>query len=187
MCKKKGIKNQDGLSYIEVLVAITILTIGIVAQLSALTFTIVRARETEQRNAARQITSSTIESIFAARDLGNINGLNNWESVHMTNESPDGVFIPGWQEIRENLGQDGIIGTADDACSPNPVCKSGNYTNDSPIVSGFERKITITDINEEGSTIVRKRRVEVTVRYYVGQLLREETLATVIADLPFYN
>ena len=62
---KLGLHNQEGLTYIEVMIAIVILTIGIVAQLSALTFAMVRVRENEQRNAARQIASSTIESIFA--------------------------------------------------------------------------------------------------------------------------
>ena len=49
----------------------------------------------------------------------------------------------------------------------------------------FQRQIEITNITENGK--VKKRRVEVTIRFYVGQLQREQSLATIIADLPFYQ
>ncbi len=179
--------NQQGLTYIEVMIAIAILTVGILAQLSALTFSVVRLRDNEQRNAARQLSSSAIESIFAARDMGNINGFDNWESVNLSSVSPNGIFVPGWHPVRKDPGKDGIIGTADDACAYNTACVVSGYTNTSAVDVRFERRIIITDINETGYSEVRKRRIEVKVRYFVGQLLREETLSTVIANLPFYN
>jgi len=70
-------KNQAGFTYIEVMVAIVILTIGIMAQLSALSLSMLRATESEKRTEARQLASSAIESIFSARDLGNANGISN--------------------------------------------------------------------------------------------------------------
>ncbi len=185
MNKKFG--QEEGLSYIEVMIAIVILTIGILAQLSALTFSMVRVRDNEQRNGARQIASSTIESIFAARDLGNINGFNNWDAVNLNNVSTNGIFVPGWHPIRKDPGKDGILGTADDACFYNASCTSNGYTNTSVVNTNFERQILITDVIEAGVPTVRKRKIDVKVRYFVGQLLREETLSTLIADLPFYH
>ena len=179
--------KQDGLSYIEVMIAITILTIGILAQLSALTFSMVRVRDNEQRSTARQISSSTLESIFAARDMGSANGLSNWDAVNLSNVSTEGIFAPGWHQIRKDPGRDGILGTADDACGENDTCQVTGYINTSEKNENFERQIVIKDIAEQGFTKIRKRRIEVKVRYFVGKLLREETLSTVIADLPFYN
>jgi prepilin-type N-terminal cleavage/methylation domain-containing protein len=177
--------NQEGFTYIELMIAIIILTIGILAQLSALSLSMLRASETEQRNEARQIASSTLESIFSARDLGNANGINNWEAINLSDVNSNGIFKSGWNPIREDAGQDGIHGTADDACTYYVNCVVGSYINTSEVNYGFERKIEITDIAETGFSSVRKRRIEVKIRYGVGQIIREETLSTLIADLPF--
>ena len=40
-------------------------------------------------------------------------------------------------------------------------------------------------VTESGK--VKKRRVEVNIRFYVGQLQRQQSTATIIADLPFYQ
>ncbi len=184
---KKKITEQDGFTYMEVMISVVILTVGIMAQLSALSLSMLRASEAEKRNTARQIASSTIESIFAARDLGNANGINNWDAVNLDSVNSNGIFKSGWHPIRESAGQDGIHGTADDACGYNATCQAGGYTNDSAIIDGFERKIEIIDVNETGVIKVKKRRIEVKMRYYVGQLRREETLSTLLADLPFYK
>jgi type II secretory pathway pseudopilin PulG len=182
------IKNQQsGFSYLEVMIAILILTVGIMAQLSAMSFSMFRARESEERNTARQIAASTVESIFAARDLGNANGITNFNSINLTTAHADGIFLPGWRPIREDSGDDGIQGTADDACAAPGVCTIGGYTNSSQIVNGFQREIVLTDIVETGVPIPNKRRVEIKIRFFVGQVAREEVLATIVADLPFYE
>jgi prepilin-type N-terminal cleavage/methylation domain-containing protein len=184
MTMKKN--NEQGFTYIEVMCAIVILLVGILAQVSAITFSVLRQREAEQQSIARQIAASTIESIFAARDLANDDGISSFANINTTDVSTDGIFIPGWFPVREDAGKDGILGTADDSCTT-AVCTVGSYTNASPVKEGFERRIVITDIVETGSSTVKKRRIEVRVRFFVGQLQREQTLATIIADLPFYK
>lgn len=185
--RKLGSKGQEGFSYIEVMCAVVILMVGILAQLSAISFSMLRQQEAEQQSQAKQIISSTFESIFAARDLGNENGINNFAALNTTDNSSSGIFIPNWNPIRTDSGIDGILGTADDTCGNNATCTVGNYTNSSPLINGFERKIVMTDIKEAGETVIKKRRVEVAVRFFVGQLRREQTSATIIADLPFYK
>ena len=179
--------NQKGFSYIEVMCAIVILMVGILAQLSAFSFSMLRQREAEQQGIAKQVVASTLESIFAARDLGNADGINNFAAINTTDLNSAGIFMPGWYPIRSDSGKDGILGTADDSCVAGAGCIVGAYTNNSALVDGFERRIVITDIVESGVPTVKKRRVEITVRFFVGQLQREQSTATIIADLPFYK
>lgn len=180
-------KNQEGFSYIEVMCAIVILTIGILAQLSALSLSILRQRESERQSTARQIASSTLESIFAVRDLGKTTGTINWESINTNDIDTKGIFLPNWNPVRQDSGKDGIQGTADDACAYNTNCSVNGYTNSSQLVDGFERQIVITNVQEGGVVNPKKRQIQVNVRYYVGQLRRQQTLTTIIADLQFYN
>jgi prepilin-type N-terminal cleavage/methylation domain-containing protein len=179
--------NQEGFTYIEVMCAMVILLIGILAQLSALSLSMMRQREAEQQNTARQIASSTLESIFAARDLGKSAGINSWEMINTADVSNEGMFVAGWHPIRQSSGKDGIQGTKDDACAEGAPCQIEGYTNNSPLVDGFQRQIIITDVQDSDGTIAKKRRLEIKMRYFVGQVRREQSIATVIADLPFYK
>lgn len=185
MSKKK--ENEKGFTYIDVMCGMVILLVGIAAQVSALSYSILRQREAEQKNTARQIASSTLESIFAARDLGGASGLNNWDAINTSDKSSSGIFVADWNPVRQNPGKDGIQGTKDDACAATSPCLADSYSNNSPLISGFQRQIIISDIPETGSNTIKKRRLEVKIRYFVGQAQREETLATAIADLPFYK
>ena len=181
------VANQKGFTYIEVMCAMVILLIGILGQLSALSWCILRQNELEEQNMARQIASSTLESIFAARDLGKATGLSNWETINTTDLSSQGIFVPGWNAVRQSGGKDGIQGTKDDACGSDPVCQVDGYVNNSQILTGFERKIIITDVVDNGATVIGKRRLEIQIRYVVGHIMREQSIATVISDLPFYK
>ena len=176
---------EKGFSYIEVIISIIIMTIGILACLSAISFAMFREQQAENRNTARQITSSAIESIFAARDLRNNNALNTWASINNTTASFPGIFQSGWTPIREDAGSDGIHGTADDACQTGVNCPSGGSTNTSAEVQGFQRRIVITDIAEPGIATIRKRKLQISVRYNAGQIVQTETVSTIISDLPF--
>ncbi len=180
-------EKQNGFSYVDVMCAIVILMVGILAQLSAISYSMLRQREAEKQTAARQLANSTLESIFAARDLGNQGGISSFATINNTDKNAFGIFLPGWNAIREDSGNDGIQGTADDGCAPTTACKVGTYTNNSEVLRDFERQITITDITEGGSTTVKKRRVEITIRFFVGQLSRTQSIATILADLPFYQ
>lgn len=177
--------GEKGFTYIEVIIAILIMTIGILACLSAISFAMLREREAEQRNTARQMVSSALESIFAARDLRNNNALNTWTSLNNDTAMPAGIFASNWTPIRMEAGLDGIHGTADDACASGTNCTVGGYTNTSAEMDGFERRITFSNVVEPGIAVVRKKRIEISVRYFVGQAERLETTTTIIADLPF--
>ncbi len=186
MTKKQNsnLKSEKGLSYIEVMVAIVILTIGILAQISALTFSVLRVQENELRTGARQAAASTLESIFAARELGSTTGIDSWDKIDISTSSANGIFRPGWHYVREDPGADGVIGTADDACGFATSCSSAGGASSGSADTKYERKIEITSMNNGLNQRVRKKRIEITVRYWIGNIPRNLVIATMIADLP---
>lgn len=180
-------KNQNGFSYLEVMFSILIMTVGIVALLSAISMAMLREQVSESKNTARQITSSALESIFSVRDLRTTNALTNWGAVN-NDTTPPGVFVTGWTPVREDPGIDGINGTADDACGSGIACPgAGGFTNTSAELDGYERRIIISNIVESGEPEIRKKKVEIQVRYRTGQNLQIERTTTVVTNLPFYD
>lgn len=174
---------EAGFSYIETMTAIVIMTIGILGALSALSYGVMAIGESEQRTKAKEIAGSTMESIFAVRDMVEVGAIPSWDKIAINAGSGPGIFLNGWNPVRENPGADGIYGTADDACAPTGNCNVGNYTNTSQVVKNVQRKIEIQDIVEHN--VVKKRRLTVRVRYMVGNLYREINISTIIANMPF--
>ena len=171
-------KREGGFSLIETIIAMVILTVGLLGALSALTWGMIYVQEAEKRTQAKQIGNSIIETIFAVRDLRTKDGIaiNGWKTVQTAGADSPGVFVDGWYPVRENQGADAIYGTADDSCAATSSCNSN------PIVTGFDRKIEITDITQNNA--VFKRQIDVTVRYFIGTITRQEKISTIIACLP---
>ncbi len=188
--KKRKKAAEDGFSYVEVMIAIVIMLVGVVAMAAALTANLVRTYESENRIIAKQIALSTIESIIAARDIQRPGVIEGWHSIgnvgnNVFNGAARGIFLNGWCPIREDLGWDGVAGTADDACPANGICDiSGRPNNTSPVIRGFERMVNITDVAdpENNSPDVTRRKIEVKVRFFSNQAVREEVVTTLIAD-----
>lgn len=185
--------NERGFSYIDVMIALVILMVGILASTAALTANLVRSYETEKQVIAKQIALSTIESIFSARDIARTGAVSGWGTIGNTGSNPDengnyqGIFLTNFRPIREDLGWDGVAGTVDDACAaPNACQVGGRPDNTSEVVNGFERKIVITDLQDAERPspphAISRRRIDVTVRYFVNQLQREQTVSTIIAN-----
>jgi type II secretory pathway pseudopilin PulG len=190
-------KKEAGFSYLDVLVAITILSVGIVGLTSAILFSLMRSYESEQKLYAKQIAQSTIESIFAARDIQSAGALGGWGNIGNVGTNPDptsgipqGIFVNGWTPVRLDPGADGVLGTADDTCAAGSVCQVGNNPpNTSPALPGYLRQIVITDVDDPERPIsqppnrIMRRQIVVTVQYQIGNLTRQEALTTFIVDL----
>jgi len=185
--------SERGFSYIDVMIALVILMVGILASAAALTANLVRSFETEKQVIAKQIALSTIESIFSARDIARPGAIAGWDSIGSVGSNPDaggvpqGVFLTDFRPIREDMGWDGVAGTADDACPAGGACQvSGRPDNTSQVMNGFERRIVITDLQDAERPspphAISRRRIDVTVRYYVNRLQREQTVSTIIAN-----
>lgn len=184
--------NQDGFSYIDVMIALVILFVGLLASVAALTANLLRSYESEKQVIAKQIALSTIESIFSARDLARTDGLEGWDAIGNVGTNPvdgvpRGIFMTGFNPVREDMGSDGLAGTADDACPGAQPCNvPGHPLNDSPLVAGFRREVVITDVPDPERPspphTISRRRIDVTVRYQINQLEREQVVSTIITN-----
>lgn len=193
MNKKNRNNGEEGFSLFDVIIAIMICSIGILAMTGALTANLIRANGMTKQIIAKQIAGSTLESVFSAREVRNTNvglggSLEGWNVVGNVGSNPDvngvaqGVFLTGWRPVRENNGRDGVAGTADDACAAAiPLCPGETAAN--PVISGgIERQIVITDINDPLISGIHKRRIDIFVRHKVSNLTFNETISSLIAD-----
>ena len=190
--KRLSVNSEKGFSYVDVIIAIFILMVGILAMLSALTANILRLSETEKRIVAKQIAFSTIESIISAKEISRAGVIEGWDAVGNIGSNPidgipKGIFSTGFNPIRSEMGWDGVAGTIDDTCPGEGACAiSGRPVNDSPVVSGFEREIIIRDVPDperpSPPNPVSRRRIEVNIRYFINQAVRVETVSTLITN-----
>jgi type II secretory pathway pseudopilin PulG len=163
--------RDSGFSYVEVMIALVILMIGILGMLSALTANMIRSYEAEKRVAAKQVALSTIESIIAAREIMRPGVIDGWDSLRNEGANPpmgtpDGLFVTDFRPIR--------------ACAV-----SGRPTNTSAVVKGFQREIVITDIEDPerpAPNPISRRQITVNIRYFVNHLVRTETVSTMITN-----
>lgn len=185
-------RNEKGFSYIDVMIAIVIMMVGVLALVGALTANLMRSFEAERRIIAKQMALSTIESIMAAKEIERPGILDGWESIKNVVASPpagtiNGIFLTGYCPIREEMGADGVAGTIDDACAGTGSCiVAGRPANTSPIIGGYSREIVITDVADperpSPPNAITRRRVDVTVRFFVNQAARTETASTILTN-----
>jgi len=179
--------SQAGFSYIDVMIALVILLVGVLALLAGISGSIVQTRSHEQQLLAKEVATSTMESIMSVKETDPVrlgwNAVGNVGSNLDANGVGQGVFLTGWQAVYSDPGADEVIGTADDTGT---------------VMPNLQRRIVITDVrdpdrpspticNPAGTYKVKIRSVAVTVQYNVGGLLRQENLTTVLTDYSISN
>ena len=189
---KKSNQNSKGFSYIDVMIAMVIMLVGVLALTSALTANLMRSYDTDKRIIAKQMALSTIESIIAVRDIERPGTIDGWDSIgnvdnNVVNGVAKGIFMKDWNPIREENGWDGVAGTIDDACSPASSCDvPGRPSNTSDVIEGYSRKIEITDVQDlERPTPPNpftRRRIDVTIKYFTNGYSRDEKVSTLVAN-----
>ena len=178
-------KAEAGFTYIDVIAGMLIMLVGILALVSAISWSIFQSKGQQQQLYAKQIASSTMESIMSVKetDLQVIPIRLGWTAVGNIGSNlnamgnPQGIFLTGFQPVRTDAGPDQIIGTFDDTGA---------------VVPGFQRRIIITDqcdfdrpspnCTPPGTFPVRIRTVEVTITYFVGSVQKQERLTTVLTN-----
>jgi type II secretory pathway pseudopilin PulG len=173
-------KSEAGFSYIDVMVAVVILLVGILGLVSAITGAIFQTKGQEQQLTAKQIATSTMESIMSVKETDAARlGWNKVGNICVTTPCPvpQGIFQNGVQPVEMDAGPDEVLGTADD---------------NGAVMTGFTREIIIRDECDQdrpsynctpaGNMAVRVRSIEIKVKYYVGSIQREEVLTTVLTN-----
>ena len=172
-------KNQAGFSYVDVMVGIAILLVGVLGLISAMTRAIAQTTISQEMLSAKQIATSTVEAIFTARDLETLG----WDAIGNVGSAtvPGGIFLTGEQPIYPTAGRDGIVGTDDDAKGPDGIAGTAD---DGVAVAGYTRTITIADKPDPNrpTAPISLREVQVTINFWVGTRKRTETFTSYVAN-----
>jgi type II secretory pathway pseudopilin PulG len=158
-------KNEQGFTMVEAVIAIMIITIGLIGTAAAITYALEYSTLSKNSTNAKLVITSAIEQIESLRNTRQLQFLQlaNVGAVDDTGAANAfGGFTTGFREVSQHPGPDGVNGTADDLLDAGPDLIYGtgdDFTNPARARSGYTRQITITNL----STFVKK--VEVKVRY----------------------
>lgn len=177
MASNAGCRKQRGFSIIEVMIAIVILSVGILTVVAAFATAVANTENAQQNLIARQKALEALESIFTARNTQQIT------FSQIANVSSGGIFVSGAVPLW-SAGNDGLVNTADDlpfgaqgVCPPGPECitlpgPDGilGTADDVPMsLANFTREIQINNVLEpDGSINPNLKQVVVTVSYMNG-------------------
>ncbi len=169
---------QHGFTLVETMIAIVIMTIGIVSLL-AVFGTAVAVTSTAQENLiARQKALEAMESIYTARNTQQV------AFAQIANIASGGIFTNGAVQLLA-AGPDGLVNTADDvpfpasgACPAGPECITlpgpdgilGTADDKALSLANFTRQIQINTVLEaDGVTInPNLKQITVTVSYSIS-------------------
>ena len=174
-----SVKNSAGFSLVESLVAVCILSFGMMAIAAGFLQGAMQLTGSDLDILAREKAAEAIESVFTARDTRTIQ----WAQIRNVAgaDGDGGVFVDGAQPLRRP-GADGLINTADDPGELEALVKPGpdgmlGTADDQPMaLSQFTREVIIRDVS---STL---RDLEVIIRYQVGGTWREYRITTLISS-----
>jgi prepilin-type N-terminal cleavage/methylation domain-containing protein len=181
--------GRTGFTLIETMIAIAILSIGILGLGAMLADCLAYMSMSQYDYLAQQKAAAAVESIFTARDMGQIT----WSSVCNVGSAvcSGGIFINGPQPLCDP-GADGIVGTADDfgggGCAVQQdaiilLNGAGTFTSGAASrvpLSNFQflRAIAITSI----PNVANLRQIQVTITYAAGRFKRTYSLTTNISN-----
>lgn len=167
--------KQSGFSLVEVMIAVAILSVGILTIVAAIASTVASTHYAQENLIARQKALEAMESIFTARNTQQIT------FAAINNIANGGIFVAGAKPLWY-AGTDGLVNTADDTPFPaNGVCPAGpeciplpgpdgilGTADDMPMsLANFTRTIAISQVLEADGVTVNPnlRQIAVTVSY----------------------
>jgi prepilin-type N-terminal cleavage/methylation domain-containing protein len=174
-------RNEQGFSLTESLVAMGILSTGMLAIAAAFLQGAVQLKGSDLDMLAREKAAEAIESVFTARDTRTVQ----WAQIRNVeggSGADGGVFHDGPLPLKRP-GADGLVNTDDDGdepieslVKPGPDGLLGTEDDDVQELTDFTREVLIRDVNQS------LRELRVTIRYKVGGVTREYAIATLISS-----
>jgi hypothetical protein len=159
--------SEKGFSLVETVVAIGVLTVGVLGAAGVLSAGMQNLSSSPSDITVAQKATEAVESVFGARDSHKLT----WSQIN--NVSNGGVFTDGATALT-TPGNDGLVNTADDGPIETIALPTGTIT-----LTGYTRQIVIADVANENSEL---RSITVTVTYTTGPSKRTYTLTTFISS-----
>jgi type II secretory pathway pseudopilin PulG len=164
--KNSAKQGEKGFSLIEAVVAIMIITIGLIGTAAAITYALEFGAISRNVGNAKLVIVSTVEEVESLRNtrrldfkqIANVGDVDNNGTPNTFNG-----FSEGYKQVSLNPGPDGVNGTEDDlrnAGADNTYGTADDFDDPALVRSGYVREITITNLN----TTLKK--VEIKVRYF---------------------
>jgi len=158
-------KDEAGFTLVEAVVAILLLTIGLIGTAAAITYALEFGSISRNVSSGKAYVVASIEEVETLRNarrlkfsqFGNVGNVNNTGAINQFNG-----FSTGFKEVSTEPGKDGVNGTDDDLINKGADKVWGtadDFVDESHIRSGFERRIEITDLSDT------LKRVEIRIRY----------------------
>ncbi len=159
---KKRHHSQGGFSLLEMVVAMMIMTVGLLGVASAISYALMASNRGRSITNAKMLMVSVLEQMETLRDTGQLhfNEISNSQVVGSnftgfpatfqpvsTKPGPDGVF--GTADDLKNAGADGIYNTSDD------------FTDPTLARPGVQRQILISTLPDNDYL----KKIQVTLRY----------------------
>ncbi len=162
---KKSPKNEAGFTLVEAVIAIFILTIGLVGTAAAITYALEFGAISRNVTTAKSMVVASIEEVETLRNsrrldfkqIANAGAVNNTDSKNTFTG-----FSVGFKDVSTEPGADGVNGTDDDLISKGTDGVFGtadDFEDASYVRSGYQRQIRITSLNDS------LKRIEVKIRY----------------------
>ena len=168
---------EDGFTLIEVMIAIVVMSVGLLAVIASFATAISATQSAEEDLIARQKVLEAMESIYTARNAQQI------PFASVANVASGGIFLDGPQPLK-CAGNDGLVGTGDDVnCTTQAgvVCPDGGAecmvlpgpdgilgTADDVTMSlgNFQRTIAVTPVLlANGNVNNNMMAISITIRY----------------------
>ena len=183
--------RQSGFTIIETMIAIAIMSIGIMTLIAAFATAVSATQNAQENLIARQKTLEAMESVYTARNTSELS------FAQIANVSSGGIFLNGTNQLL-CAGTNGLYGTAgfngytgDQACPASGPCPAGPQclvlpgpdgvlgTADDVAMSlaNFTRQIQINNVLESDGVTVNPnlKQVAVTVSYYASGSVQAHT------------
>jgi type II secretory pathway pseudopilin PulG len=162
---RKQIHSESGVTILEMVVAMLILTIGLLGLAASIGYAVTVSNKGRNVTNTKLLVVSLLEQMETLRNteqltFGQIANTGAVDNTGAPKQFPG--FPVGFTKLSINPGPDGIFGTTDDLISPGPNNVYGDFddkVDDSWEIVGYQRKITITNLS------ANLKRIEVTVKY----------------------
>jgi prepilin-type N-terminal cleavage/methylation domain-containing protein len=173
-------KAEGGFSLVEMIVAMLILTIGLLGMATAISYALLASNRGRGITNSKLLVVSILEQMETLRDTGQLhfNEISNSQVVGSTFTGFPSTFQP----VSTSPGPDGVFGTADDLTDAGPdgvFNSSDDFQNQNLARPGVTRQILITTFPNNDYL----KKITVTLRYAPnGGETREMTCSSYLND-----